>query len=136
MNLKSASEFSGFDGIDSNSNSNIRYNSGTLGTLGLEKSVCRSAHLAAVVRAAASLHAVLDLVGGAALYGPAVQVGPEPDRSPIYKETFGIIETLVSDSAPAGGHIVRPTARPLHFPDKLKVVWNLFNIQHVLNSSC
>ena len=95
-----------------------------------------SAHLAAVVRAAASLHAVLDLVGGAALYGPAVQVGPEPDRSPIYKETFGIIETLVSDSAPAGGHIVRPSARPLHFPDKLKVAWNLFNIQHVLNLSC
>ena len=104
--------------------------------LHLHCSVCRSAHLAAVVRAAASLHAVLDLVGGAALYGPAVQVGPEPDRSPIYKETFGIIETLVSDSAPAGGHIVRPTARPLHFPDKVKVEWNLFNIQHVLNSLC
>ena len=80
------------------------------------------------MRAAARLQAVLDLVGGAALYGPAVQVGPEPDRRPIYKETFGIIETLVSDSATASGHSVRPTARPLHFPDKLKVVWNLFNI--------
>ena len=39
-----------------------------------------------------------DVVSGAAFYRFAVEVRPEPDRGPIYKETFGIIETLILDS--------------------------------------
>ena len=39
-----------------------------------------------------------NVVSGAAFYRFAVEVRPEPDRGPIYKETFGIIEPLILDS--------------------------------------
>ena len=44
-----------------------------------------------------------NVVSGAAFYRFAVEVRPEPDRGPIYKETFGIIEPLISDSHWAAG---------------------------------
>ena len=44
------------------------------------------------------LDPVKDVMSGAAFYRFAVEVRPEPDRGPIYKETFGIIETLILDS--------------------------------------
>ena len=44
-----------------------------------------------------------NVVSRAAFYRFAVEVRPEPDRGPIYKETFGIIEPLILDSHWAAG---------------------------------